>query len=173
MGGILKADDLMAGAALTHQVEVPARLLPGAKDAGDGESPGCVSLRPLTVGDVRGVARAAKGDGPLTSLLMLKQALVEPVLTLDQVSALPAGLVQFLLAQVQTLSGLALEPETLEAAVRDPMARACLVLAREFGWSASQCAELTVGQILVYLEMLGRDEGGPEAAAQMKEGHAA
>lgn len=149
---ILTADELLAGAALSHEVEVPAHLLAAAT------SPGCVRLKPLSLADVRTVARAAKGDGPLTSLLMVQQSLVAPALSVDQIAALPAGLVQFLLARVNVISGLGIEPETLEAAVRDPMARACLVLGRELGWTAAQCAELTVGQILVYLEMLGRGE---------------
>ena len=49
--------------------------------------------------------------------------------------------------------------------VQAPLARACFVLARQFGWTPDECAELTVGQVLTYLEMLGSaapwsDSGG-------------
>jgi hypothetical protein len=33
------------------------------------------------------------------------------------------------------------------------------VLAREFGWTPDECSRLSLGQVLVYLEMLGRGEG--------------
>ena len=46
--------------------------------------------------------------------------------------------------------------DELDEAVHAPLARACFVLAREFGWTPDECAELTVGQVLLYLEMLGR-----------------
>jgi hypothetical protein len=36
------------------------------------------------------------------------------------------------------------------------MTRACFELAREFGWTPDECAALTVGQVLMYLELLGR-----------------
>ncbi len=159
MTRVLTADDLMAGSSATHEVDVPLHLVSPAGANVDADDPpsGAVTLRPLTLSDVRMVVRAAKGDGPLTSLLMVQKALVSPPLSVDQISALPAGLVQFLVARVNEISGLAVDKETLESAVRDPVARACLVLAQELGWTAAQCAELTVGQILMYLEMLGRD----------------
>jgi hypothetical protein len=71
---------------------------------------------------------------------------------------MPAGVVQFLLGKVNQLSGLAMSDDELEKAVRAPLARACFILSREFGWTPSQCAELTVGQVLLYLEMLARGE---------------
>ena len=45
--------------------------------------------------------------------------------------------------------------DELDEAVHAPLARACFVLAREFGWTPEECAALTVGQVLLYLEMLG------------------
>ncbi len=168
MSRLLTPDELLAGAAATHEVEVPARLYDPEAEDGPG---GAVTLRPLTLRDVQSVARAAKGDGPLTGLLMIRQALVEPSLSMEQISALPAGLVQYLLARVNEISGLAAAPDDLDAAVRDPMTRACFVLAREFGWTAAQCSELTVGQVLMYLEMLGRGEA--VAAEPRREGSAA
>jgi len=89
---------------------------------------------------------------------MVQQALVEPALTVDQVHRLPAGLVEFLLAEVNRTSGLSLGGDDLTDAVHAPLARACFVLSREFGWTPDKCAELTVGQVLLYLEMLARGE---------------
>ena len=56
------------------------------------------------------------------------------------------------------LSGLSMAADDLEAAVKAPLAKACFVLAREFGWTPADCSALTVGQILLYLEMLARNE---------------
>ncbi len=164
MARFMTAEELLAGAAATHPVEVPAALLAPRAEDGSPAAPtapaGSVTLRPLTVRDVQRVARAAKEQSVLASILMVQQALVEPRLSVEQIGALPAGLVQFLLGRVNEISGLTLDEDELERAVKAPLARACFVLAREFGWTAAECSELTVGQVLLYLEMLARDGSG-------------
>jgi hypothetical protein len=90
---------------------------------------------------------------------MVHAALQVPELSLPQVSALPIGLMEFLLAEVNRISGLAVAPAALEEAAEQPIARAAHVLAREFGWTPQQIGELTLGQILLHLQML-REEGG-------------
>lgn len=167
----LSADDLLAGASTTHRVRVPATVLhPDGRGNGKGggkpeeELSGEVELRPLTVLDIQRVVKAAKERRMLTSILMVQQALIHPKLTVEQVGELTAGLVQFLLGKVNELSGLSLDDNDLEQAVKEPLARACFVLSREFGWTPAECSELTVGQVLVYLEMLARgatEEAGP------------
>jgi hypothetical protein len=149
----LAAEDLLAGAQATHRIEVPAELLAG----GDGAA-GTVTLRPLTAGAVQRVAQAAKDERVLASVLMVQQSLVEPRLSVEQVSALSAGLLQFLLDKVNRLSGLSVAEEDIDKAVKAPLTRACFVLAREFGWTPADCSALTVGQIMLYLEMLARDD---------------
>lgn len=155
----LTSDDLLQGASTTHRLDVP----PSLTGATNGGTPGQVVLRPLTVRDVRRVNQAAKEQQMLASVLMVQQALVEPAMTVEQVGAMPAGLVKFLVDSVNRLSGLDLGEDDLEKAVKAPMARACFVLSREFGWTPAQCAELTVGQVLLYLEMLARGERPEDA----------
>ena len=156
----LSAEDLIASGASTTRVQIPAALLKHepAGDLAANEIAGEVTLRPLLVRDVERVSRAAREQRILASVLMVQQALVAPRLTVDQVSSLPAGLVQFLAERVSRLSGLAIDEDDLERAIKTPLARACFVLAREFGWTPAQCSELTVGQVLLYLEMLAREE---------------
>jgi hypothetical protein len=154
--GTLSTEDLLAGAEIMHRVTVPPHLLPSAVAEGAQE----VVLRPLVLADVMKLHRAAGDDGELASALMVQRSLVEPALSLDQVHRLPAGLVEFLLGEVNRTSGLSLGADDLSEAVHAPLARACFVLAREFGWTPDKCAELTVGQVLLYLEMLGRGERG-------------
>ena len=48
--------------------------------------------------------------------------------------------------------------DELRQTVQAPLAKACFILAREFGWTPEQCAGLTMGQILLYLEMLGTNQ---------------
>lgn len=151
----LSTDDLLQGASATHPVAVPPALL--GRDAGNSEA-GEVVIRPLTVRDVQRINQAAREQQVLASVLMVQQALVEPKLSVDQVGTMPAGLVKFLLDNVNRVSGLELGEDDLEAAVRAPMARACFFLSREFGWTPAECSELTVGQVLLYLEMLARGE---------------
>ncbi len=153
----LTAEELLAGAAATFAVRVPDSLLHPDGAPADAEA-GEVTLRPLAVRDIQRIAQAAKEQRVLTSILMVQQALVKPKLTVEQVGDLSAGLVQFLLGRVNAISGLTLDGDDLERAVKMPLARSCFVLAREFGWTPAQCSELTVGQVLVYLEMLARGD---------------
>jgi len=159
----LTADELLASATATFTVQLPANLLrPGRGPAsGAGEDApvgGDIVLRPLQVRDIDRAVRAAKEQRMLTSVLLVQQALVSPALTVEQVATLPAGVAQFLTEQVNAISGLTMDPDDLDRAVRAPLARACFILAREFGWTPNECAELTVGQVMLYLEMLARDE---------------
>ena len=139
----------------------PAACL--ARDGGEGTG-GQVILRPLTVRDVQRVAQAAKEKRLLTSVLMVQQSLVSPKLSVEETGSLAAGLLEFLLARVNEISGLRIEAEDLEKAVRAPLTRACFMLSREFGWTPAETSQLTVGQILLYLEMLGQQDtaGGTE-----------
>lgn len=158
MGVKLTANDLLAGSSQTHSVTIPSGVLPAGDQAAGGE----VLMRPLTVGDVQRISKAAKDQGVLTSVLMVQQALVEPALSLGQVAKLPAGLAQHLLAEVNRISGLSLSGDDLQNAVKAPLTRATFVLAREFGWTPAECAELTLGQVLLYLEMLNGETKSPD-----------
>ena len=122
-------------------------------------------LRPLVLADVQRVQQAAREDKALTSVLMVQQALVEPAVTVEQVNRMHCGLVEFLLGEVNRISGLRIGRDELDEVVHAPMARACFVLAREFGWTPDECAALTVGQVLIYLEMLGHDRALDDAVA--------
>lgn len=147
---MLSADELLGGAQLTFDVEVPAHLLGPGTDAARGS----VRLRPLTVRDMQLVARAAKDNDSVAGVLMVQAALLEPKLTVLQANALPVGLMSFLLSEVNRISGLAVDPESVENAARDPLVRAAFLLSKEFGWTLEQVSGLTLGQMLVELELL-------------------
>ncbi len=160
----ITADALLASGTATHAVRIPASLLRGTAAGDVDESAGEVTLRPLLVRDVDRVVRASREQRVLASVLMVQQALVAPKMSVEQVGDLPAGVVQFLADRVNAISGLSMSEDELEQAVRAPLARACFILAREFGWTPAECSELTVGQVLLYLEMIAREER-PEAAS--------
>lgn len=155
----LTADDLLAGGRVTHTVAVPANLRGAEPAQPDDADEATVVLRPLVMADVHRLHRAAGDDDQLSAALMVQQALVEPQLTTAEVQQLPAGLVEFLLGEVNRVSGLSLRGDQLDQLVHTPMARAVFVLSREFGWTPAECAELTMGQVLAYLQMLGTGEG--------------
>lgn len=152
----LSADELLAGSTLRYEVDVPPAFVDPARPAGR------VRLRPLTVADLQLITRAARDNGSLVGALMVKCAVEQPALTLSQINAMPIGLLEFLLAEVNRISGLAVAPGALERAAEHPIARAAGVLARRFGWTPAQIGELTLGQILLHLQMLG-DEGAADA----------
>lgn len=152
---ILDAQELMAGAELTFDVEFPSQLL---NPSTDGEYRGAsgkhVRLRPLTVKDIQLIARAARDDEVLTSALMIQHAMVDPQLKAEQVAALPSGIVRFLVERINTISGLTTTEDDLRAALDSPIVQTFFALAREFSWTPDQVRELTVGQILGYLEFV-------------------
>lgn len=153
----LTAEELLAGSALTHDVAIPGELLAGN---GDGVSQERVVLRSLTVRDLQRIARAARDDDTLTATLMIQHAMVDPTLKLEQVSQLPAGLARFLVERINEISGISTPSDALEEHVQAPLARACFILAKEFGWTPEEASGLTIGQILLYLEMARRTGDG-------------
>lgn len=104
------ADDLLAGAAVTFEVLIPVSVLrPGHSGQAAAAEPAAdtvVHIRPLTIGTFQLIMRAARSDPELIPLLMIKEALVQPVLALEQVKRLHLGLVNFLIAHIREVSGL-------------------------------------------------------------------
>jgi hypothetical protein len=100
---MLTAEELLSGANVLHEVAVPADLL--GTQSSNGRN-GMVQVRPLTIGIFQTIMKAAKDDPSLVPLLMVKEGLVEPKLSIQQVRELPVGLVEFFVAQIRAVSGL-------------------------------------------------------------------
>ena len=159
----LSAQDLLAGSAIVHTVEVPHAVLhPGA--ATDPEpAPGVVSLKPLTIGTLVTISRAAREDSALVPLLMIKESLVEPSLGLDAIRQLHIGLVHHLVSRINQVSGLTADGEPVPDLSGTPAGQIHLLLARHFGWTHDQVSQLTPGQVAVYVAGIERvlaREGG-------------
>jgi hypothetical protein len=155
---IVTTEDLLFSAEITHSITIPPHILhPAEMGRETVAEPATVELRPLRLIDLQRIQKAGQNQNYLTSVLMVKQALVAPPMTLDQVNHLHASLVQFLLQETNRISGLGMAGDELQQTVQAPLAKACFILAREFGWTPEQCAGLTMGQILLYLEMLGNN----------------
>jgi hypothetical protein len=174
----LVAEQLLAGGSLEFEVEVPDAVLrpagsrtptsgsPAARHEEDAQAsdddravPVRVRMRPLTIADLQLVTRAAAEQETLLATLMVQRALVEPELTVAQVASMHAGLVHHLLDEVNRISGITSSAAQLTDAARAPIARAAHLLAREYGWSPQVVNELTLGQVLLHLELL--DQAGP------------
>jgi len=148
---VLTAADLLAGADAVRDVEVPADLLGGlAVPPADRR----VRLKPLTVNDLRLVARAARDNDELTAALMVQRSLVDPALTVRDVSRMPVGLLQFLLREVNAISGISASEEQVARAIEDPLAQAAFRLSQAFGWTPEQIGKLTMGDVLAHLQLL-------------------
>lgn len=150
---VLSVQDLLAGGGLVHEVSIPEAVLHPQADAdADGNlSAGVVRLRPLSVGTLSLISRAAREDAGLVPLLMIKEALVEPAVSLEQARQMHVGLVQFLMGQINLISGLGPNGESYEEALQSPLGKAHLLLAKHFGWTPEQVAQLTPAQVMVYL----------------------
>jgi hypothetical protein len=151
----LTAEELIVGASAHHEITVPHELLATSERPTDAST---VVLRPLTVRDLQQIGAASVDNDGLSAALMIQQALVEPELRLDQITHLPAGLARFLVDRINEISGVDSHPDQLTELVQTPLARACFVLAKEFGWTPEEVSGMTIGQILLYLEMSRNDE---------------
>ena len=151
---MLSAEELLAGRSLTFEVEVPAGVLHPGGDSAEAVAPSTVRLRPLTVHDLQLISRAAKENDTLVATLMVQRALVEPEVSVAEASVMHVGLVEFLLRQVNRISGIETEPEALVEAMEAPLTKAAFILAKEYGWTPQQVNDLTLGQVMLHLQML-------------------
>jgi len=159
-GLLISAEDLLAGSDVTYDVEVPAALLPVPNGTGSaGAETRRVRLRPLTLRDVQLIAKAARDDDVLTSVLMIQRALVEPSLKEKEISAMRSGVVRFLVEQINRISGLTGDTDAERELADSPFMRAAVVLAKEFGWTPEEMRSLTLAQVVGFIEGLQRARG--------------
>jgi hypothetical protein len=162
MTRFLNVDDLLTSSKSFHDVTIPASILTPATTNGAAEIRQ-VRMRPLNIGTLTLISRAAREDASLIPLLMIKEAVVEPMLTLDQIRQMHVGLVYFLVGQANRISGLDANGQTLDDAVDSPLGRTHILLAKHFGWTPEQVSQLTPGQVAVYLagieKLLQLDQG--------------
>ena len=151
---MLTAEELLAGSQLVFAVDVPDEVLRPQGNGNSKTAPRKVRLRPLTVSDLQVISRAAKENDQLIATLMVQRSLVEPELSIAEAAGMHVGLMQFLLQEVNRVSGIAIQSEQQSAAMEDPLAKAAFILSREFGWTPAQVNELTLGQIMLHLQML-------------------
>jgi hypothetical protein len=149
----LSVQDLLTGGSLIHEVAIPEAVLhPQAQTQSQEDlSAGIVRLRPLSVGTLSLISRAAREDAGLVPLLMIKESMVEPAISLEQARQMHVGLVQFLIEQINLISGLGPNGESYEEALQSPLGKSHLLLAKHFGWTPEQVAQLTPAQVMVYL----------------------
>lgn len=158
------AEELLAGRELTFEVEIPAQILSPSLENGHANGhtnhsePKKIQLRPLTVKDVQLIAKGAKDDEVLTSVLMIQRSVVEPALKQSDIAGMHSGLVRFLVDAINRISGLSTTEDEMKDIVESPIVRAFFVLAKEFNWTPQQVREMTVGQILGYLELLNQNK---------------
>jgi hypothetical protein len=85
---------------------------------------------------------------------MVQRSLVEPALTVAEVSRMPVGLLQFLVGEVNALSGISASEEEVARAIEDPMAQAAFRLSQAFGWTPEEIGKLTMGEVRAHLQLL-------------------
>lgn len=94
-------EELLGGSEIVFDVVIPLEVL-GA----NAKRELVVQLRPLTIGTFGLIMKAGKSDPTLIPLLMIKESLVQPTLSLEQVKSMNLGLVNFLIAEIRQISGL-------------------------------------------------------------------
>lgn len=102
----LTPEDLLAGSNVTFEVIVPPEVLKPVNNPNPTTKEVAIELRPLSIGTFGLIMKAAKNDPGLIPSLMIKESLVKPAMSLDQVKQMHMGLVNFLIAQIRQISGL-------------------------------------------------------------------
>ncbi|HEX3020281.1 MAG TPA: hypothetical protein VHP36_08255 [Chitinispirillaceae bacterium] len=148
---VLNAQDLLAGSSLIHQISIPAKVISPAGRENTDQTGGVVKLRPLRIGALALISKAARDDAALVPLLIIKESMVEPVLSLEQIKSMHIGLIHFLVNRINEISGLDLQGNPINDTVNSPLAEMHLLLAKHFGWTPEQVSNLTPGQVAVYL----------------------
>jgi hypothetical protein len=153
---LVTPEELLAGKEMTFDLEIPPSILRPSLDGKNGGSAKRIQLRPLTVKDIQLIAKAAKDDEVLVSALMIQKAVIEPPLKHNEIINMHSGLVSFLVDAINRISGLSTTEDEMREMIESPLVRAFFILAKEFNWTPQQVKELTVGQILGYLEMVNQ-----------------
>lgn len=99
-------EELLGGSEIIFDVAIPPEVLEHSTSTANTGRELVVQLRPLTIGTFGLIMKAAKSDPALIPLLMIKESLVQPSLSLEQVKNMNLGLVNFLIAQIRQISGL-------------------------------------------------------------------
>lgn len=161
---LVTPEELLAGKEIVFEVDIPSEILNPSPDgqSHDGKTGKKIKLRPLTVRDVQLIAKAAKDDEVLTSVLMIQKAVVEPKLKQNEIADMHSGLVSFLVDRINHISGLSTTEDEVKEIAESPIVQAFFILAKEFNWTPQQIKEMTVGQILSYLELLNQTKRKPQ-----------
>ncbi|MEG3839831.1 hypothetical protein [Microcoleus sp. herbarium14] len=102
----LTPEELLGGSEIICDVAIPPEVLEHSTSSANTQRELVVQLRPLTIGTFGLIMKAAKNDPALIPLLMIKESLVQPSLSLEQVKSMNLGLVNFLIAEIRQISGL-------------------------------------------------------------------
>jgi hypothetical protein len=102
------------------------------------------------------ISKAARDDPSLVPLLIINKSIIEPQLSLEQIKRLHVGLVHFLIAQINQLSGLSADGDQVKTAAETTLSYSHVLLAKHFGWTPEQVSQLTPGQVAIYLAGIER-----------------
>ena len=92
---------LLTGENEISTIEIPGEIL-AAKDHDSLK----VKIRPLSVHSFQMIAKAAKDEHALVPLLMVKESVVEPALSIQEIRGMKVGLVNFLIQEIKRISGI-------------------------------------------------------------------
>ncbi len=116
----LSAEDLLLGTQTHYDLVIPPHILQpdlAPQNAEQDDKPVAstekiVVIKPLSLKAFQLILNASKSNGDQIPTFMILESLVTPQMTAAQIGALPVGLVNFLVENIQLISGLS-EKKTL------------------------------------------------------------
>ncbi|MES0488417.1 MAG: hypothetical protein ABUK01_00390 [Leptospirales bacterium] len=111
----LTPEEMLAGSQFNYDLTIPEEILKPAMNSEssadissgkDSKLHNTVTIVPLSISRFQLIMKAAKNDPAMIPLLMIKESLREPSLSLKQIEQLHMGLVRFLIQNIREISGL-------------------------------------------------------------------
>ena len=85
----------------TYTIEIPEQVL-----SWDNGTPHVFTIKPLTVQAFQLIAKAAKADQSLIPIFIVRETVIEPSLSVQQIKNMKVGLVNFLISEIKRVSGI-------------------------------------------------------------------
>jgi hypothetical protein len=105
---MLTAEDLLFGVHSSYDVAVPQSLLQPTADRSEigADKDKNVQLQPLSLRTFQRIVKTCQYDSDQISRYMIREGLINPKLTDEQIAMLPVGIANFLVEKIQWISGL-------------------------------------------------------------------
>lgn len=100
------AEELVQGASPEYELAIPLNIVNPAGNKDTGDKTMIIKIKTLTIEVFQLILKAARDDDSLIPLLVVKEAVIEPKLTFNQIKRMHVGLITFIVERIREVSGM-------------------------------------------------------------------